>query len=103
MPAGFTIIRNVRDTARFGTTSNHLLLILATYADGTGRARPSVDTIARSLEVSRRHVFRLLAALVDDGYLIAEKRVGLPTVYIFRDAHTWLNRPSLGLVQGGAG
>jgi hypothetical protein len=57
-----------------GQTRKAVFLLLADYADDKGRAWPSQETVAETLEMSERTVRSAIAALVEDGLLSRKPR-----------------------------
>ena len=75
----FAYQRAVRDRAP--ARLRLLLFILSTYHGPSGEIRPAASTIAEACGVTRRHVFRLLKEATAAGWILADRRPGLPSIY----------------------
>ena len=61
--------------------SKWVLIVFAYHADDTGRAWPSIETIAAEVSVSRSTAFRAVADLERRGWIATYQRRGRSTIY----------------------
>lgn len=91
MSSGFAAIRWARSAPvvrraddRPDATAHHVLLLLATFADKDGRARPSVDTLAEASTLTVDTVVTTLRRLSSAGLIASEGGYGKTGATVWR-------------------